>query len=1454
MLNLGLKKSGATSEAEQFGQYVIEKREDGCAWELGRGAMGVTYRALDTSLQRAVALKIIGLERAPNAEAARERFLREARAAASLRHPNIATVYQFGIHEESGQCFYAMELIEGETLEERVQRHGPLDVPTTIEIARQVTSALLAAEARRLVHRDIKPANLMMIAGADTDFTIKVIDFGVAKALAETSDPRFATQGGFIGTPAFASPEQWANRSVDVRSDIYSLGATLWYLLTGRTPFGEPDANGNSAPPPVEQLKAANVPSRFSALLLSMVAREAGARPDVHALAGKLESLQRRERRKRTRRFATAVALLVALVAGILLSRRPVVENALPEKSIAVLPFESFGDEKENAYFANGIQDDVLTNLAKVADLKVISRRSVMQYRGKGRNPHEIGQALKVAHVLEGSIRRAGGRVRVNAQLIDTRTDTQIWGEQYDRDLADVFSIQSELAERIVARLQATLSPVEKAAIEAPPTRDLQAYDLYLRAKEVIFQLPSATFEADITRAIDLLNQAVARDPKFALAYALLCRAHVDFFWESGRAPAHLEQARLSAEAASRLAPDSGETRFARGFYFFHGLEDNARALAEFTIAMRQLPNNAEVFTWSGILERRMALWTEAVRDLEKAMELDPHNALPPFDLSVTYEMLRNYAEAQRTIDRALIAIPQRANPLLARKAEIALLAADSKACRAILQSLPADYQQGGFIPYLWARLALWNRDYAEADRVLAAVPRKDASTFTKAWIARDQAFVAHAAGDAATMQRAMHSARTIWEAQLQEAGDKSESLSYLALWDAAMGDKQSAFNEAQQAVELRPLSRDASNAPDLLLRQALVYAWCGERDLAFRQLTMLAKVPGGFSAGEIKLNPAWDSLRDDPRFKELLKQGGLLQAPLPPTAALPATSVPDTDAERKSSTSIAVLPFENLNGDRSNEYLASGIHGDVLANLSRLGQLKVISANSVLPYKNTQGSAREIGSALGVRTVLKGSVQRVGSRARINVQVIDTTNDAQIWAESFDREVTDIFSVQSDLAARIAGALQVKLSPAERASMEKPPTRDAEAYDFYLRGRALLDGIASLGNREENLSNAIDLLNRAVARDPDFALGYCFLARLHLARFRLLANEPARLALVKSNLEIALRLAPDLGEAHLVKGMYFYWGVVDPEKAAAEFAIARATLPNNSECFHLSGLLERRLGRWSDGLHDLRKAVSLDPKNATARTDLASTYYLTRNFAEADHIFDEAITALPEHENYFRLKKAQVALMKGDLKTCRAGLEALPPDYEYDGFVGYHRALLALRLRDFAGADRILAETPAKLGRKKTEWWVVRDQAFVARAEGDAAKTKAALQAALQFWESDMRRKKPDDAGVLCTIAQFHAGLGRKEEALREAHRAVELRPIAADAVDGPAFATIEALVSAWCGERDRALKQLASLAKLPSGPDPGDLKFNPAWDALRGDPRLDAVIAAASEPIKIE
>ena len=405
----------------RFGVYEIDRHADGSLCELGRGAMGVTYRATDTSLQRKVALKIIKIDIAERSADARERFMREARAAAALRHEHIATVYQFGMRLETGQYFYAMELIEGETLDERVHRAGPLDARTTIGIAQQVTSALAAAEKHGLVHRDLKPANLMLVNADDSEVmgsdqarskrsriralrksgipVVKIIDFGLAKAFHTATDPKSLTHDRFVGTPAFASPEQFAEHSaLDVRSDIYSLGETLWFALTGKTPFAghtvsEIHRAQQSNVLPVEQLKAAHVPHRLKSLLESMLAFEPASRPGTGELAARLQRCSPEVRSVRRTRVALAVAAVVVLGMSALFVFQPLrIQNAplnpAPEKSIAVLPFENRSEDKANAYFADGIQDEILTRLSKIADLKVISRTSTQQFQSKPAQSH----------------------------------------------------------------------------------------------------------------------------------------------------------------------------------------------------------------------------------------------------------------------------------------------------------------------------------------------------------------------------------------------------------------------------------------------------------------------------------------------------------------------------------------------------------------------------------------------------------------------------------------------------------------------------------------------------------------------------------------------------------------------------------------------------------------------------------------------------------------------------------------------------------------------------------------------------------------------------------------------------------------------------------------------------------------------------------------------------------
>ncbi|MDQ6655947.1 MAG: protein kinase, partial [Verrucomicrobiota bacterium] len=568
-----------------YQHYEIETRADGSLHKLGRGAMGITYKALDVNLHLPVALKVINARFSAQPDA-RARFLREARAAARLRHPNVASVFHYGTlergAEEGGgeECFYAMEFVEGETLEARVRRDGPLPTPLALQITLQITQALAAAEKRGLIHRDLKPSNIMLAAEAASEGAgwVKVIDFGLAKAIAsderEPTGDTFATRGGFVGTPQFASPEQIDNGELDVRSDIYSLGVTLWFALTGDLPF----AGGSLAetrdrqlhrPLPVENLKEAGVPAPVIALLSSMLAPDPAQRPASsnelrESIARCLETLQPRRRMRQW--ILAAAALVAALAIGYLLARRG--ETSAAEKSVAVLPLANLSEERENAFFAEGIQDDVLTSLAKIKELKVISRSSVLQYQaGTARDLSAIGRELGVSHVVEGSVRRAGDRVLVNVQLVDTRTHRQVWAERYDRTLYDALTLQGELATEIASALQATLDPEEKTRVQTKPTSLPEAYVLYLRARS--FELRPTYLLEDFQTAETLYTQALALDPQFALAHARLSSTLAYIYRNSSPTEELKNRAHAEADEALRLQPQLGEGHLARALCFY---------------------------------------------------------------------------------------------------------------------------------------------------------------------------------------------------------------------------------------------------------------------------------------------------------------------------------------------------------------------------------------------------------------------------------------------------------------------------------------------------------------------------------------------------------------------------------------------------------------------------------------------------------------------------------------------------------------------------------------------------------------------------------------------------------------------------------------------------------------------------------------------------------------------
>src|SRR5437868_6765134 len=549
---------------------------------------------------------------------------------------------------------------------------------------------------------------------------------------------------------------------------------------------------------------------------------------------------------------------------------------AVPEKSIAVLPFENLSDDKQNAYFADGVQDEILTDLAKVADLKVISRTSVMQYKNSAqRNLREIGKALGVAHVLEGTVQRSAGRVRVSAQLIDARTDAHLWAERYDRELADVFAIESELAKQIVSQLKSKLSPQEKAAIEQKPTADLAAHDLYIRAKTLIATAVFSTPQQEsLSGAVRLLNQAIERDPAFALAYYQLAQAHdLLYFGGTDHTPARLAMADAAIQSLSRLRPDSGEAHLALAKHLYYGYLDYDRARPELTLAQKSLPNDPLPFQLAGYIDRRQGRLAESTTNLERAIELDPQNRGVLQQLANSYVCLRHYADAQSVLDRAITLAPKDSNMRSFRAATELDWHADTRPLISTIRAIVAeDSREAENIAQLWLQVSLCDRDFEGARRALAALPiagcYDDTVPFPRAWC---EGLVAQMRGDARTAGAAFTSARTEAVKFVAEQPGYAEALCVLGMADAALGHKEDAIREGRRAVELLPVTKDAIIGAQLVRNLAIIYAWTGEKDLAFEQLTIAAQIPGYLSYGQLRLHPYFDSLRGDPRFEKIV-------------------------------------------------------------------------------------------------------------------------------------------------------------------------------------------------------------------------------------------------------------------------------------------------------------------------------------------------------------------------------------------------------------------------------------------------------------------------------------------------------------------------------------------------------------------------------------------------------
>ena len=877
----------------QIGPYRVES-------VLGSGGMSVVYLAHDERLGRKVGLKLLPQSLIADMTHL-SRLKREARTASSLNHPNIVTIHEIG--SDHSTHYIASELIEGETLRERLVR-GPIQLSQAVDIATQVVSALVAAHDAGVVHRDIKPENIML----RPDGYVKVLDFGIAK-LAEqevpvttpTDDALSVVEtnlGSILGTARYMSPEQARGAPVDKRTDIWSLGVVLYEMVTGHAPFtGDTPRDVISAilkkePPPVTRY-IAHAPAALQQIISKALRKNREERynnaPDLlQALKGLRHKLEVEAELERSTAplwlrwirspAAVVLALLVAVLALALpfYRHRNLTTTPPPEKSIAVLPLENLSDEKESVFFAEGIHDELLSNLSKIQDLKVISRTSVRQYKsGNPRNIREIGQQLGVAHVLEGTVQRTANRVKLSAQLIDARTDAHVWSQTYDRDLVDVFAVQSEIAKTIADQLHAKLSPAEKAAIAERPTADQVAYAYYTEA----INSPSDWEGEDkiLNRQIELLEKVTQRDPNFALAYCALAKAHEDL-GDVTQDLKQVELAKKAAEAAVRLRPDLGETHLALARnYFWAGIPtgDYDRARDELMTTLRMLPNNSEALLIAAKIDRHQNRWDSALTNLQKANGLDPNNGEIAVWLGQTYSEMRRYSEWEQLVKKYAANGTLKGPWIQVVLAKVKLAQGDPVAAQSLLEQVPLDFSPNEIIWDTRFRAALYLRDYDAANQVVAATPAKFAVlTFgggqpPESWA---DGLIARARGDKQKAQAVFAAVRKKWDVTW---GNKPKDEGYVAdvaRLDAVLGRKEEAIREARSVVDRVPIAKDSLNGPAWIANLALVYAWTGERDRALEQLEIVATIPGlGPTYGDLRFNPCWDDLRGDPRFDKIV-------------------------------------------------------------------------------------------------------------------------------------------------------------------------------------------------------------------------------------------------------------------------------------------------------------------------------------------------------------------------------------------------------------------------------------------------------------------------------------------------------------------------------------------------------------------------------------------------------
>jgi eukaryotic-like serine/threonine-protein kinase len=858
MVDNGNSPNSGLIPGTKISHYEIVKK-------IGCGAMGEVYLAKDTNLDRLVALKFLADNYSGDTEA-RQRLIREAKAVSRLNHPNVMTVHS--VEEFENQIFIVMEYIEGHTLKELIEL-GDLPIATAAQIAIQICDGLAEAHRAGIIHRDIKSQNIIV----DNDNRARICDFGLARW---SGAPELTKTGSTVGTVAYMSPEQVQNDIIDQRSDLFSLGIVLYELFTGQLPFtGEYEAAVvyaivNKEPEPMKNHKP-EIPDQIQATITRLLEKKPENRYQTAEEAGLELSATMGIMAQPTSgiRFNYRWLSIAALVIGIsilllFISKNYSRESATKSrKMLAVMPLQNLG-RPEYDYFASGITEEIITNLAKINGLGVISRTSVYQYQNSQKTLRQIGAELGVDYALEGSIRwervNDTNYVRISAQLIRIADDTHLWAETYQRAMDRIFLVQSDIAEQVTSALNVALVEPKKSELRTIPTNNLEAYDYYLKGNAFYNQGWDAY---NISQAIIQYEKAIALDSNFAMAYTMLSRAHSSMYWEyHDRTDARLSLARQAVEKALALQPDLSYAHLALGMYFYSTM-NYEKALQEFAIARKGHPNDSDIARAIAGAQRRQGQFAEAAANYSLALEFDPRSHITAFDVGLTYGLMRNYPEAIRYMDLAISLTPEWPISYIYKAWLYIFSNGDIIKAKEVLQEAEnkTDLRQ---IDYYW-----WLNRIVEPDHQKALANIVLGSDTVSYYLYRAEMF--RLDGNDPKIHTYSDSARILIERKLTDRPDEARFHSQLGLALAGLDSSQSAIYEGQKAVELMPASQEALNALFLNVNLAEIYTIVGQDSLAIKQLKYMLSIPGFVSVPYLKLDPIWNPLREKAAFKELI-------------------------------------------------------------------------------------------------------------------------------------------------------------------------------------------------------------------------------------------------------------------------------------------------------------------------------------------------------------------------------------------------------------------------------------------------------------------------------------------------------------------------------------------------------------------------------------------------------